>query len=68
MADVSATNLAHGVAAAASRPKLRPRRSFDPMVIVWIGLAVVLIFLVANPLLRLVVEASGPPIRASSRG
>jgi iron(III) transport system permease protein len=60
MADVTATDLAPGVAAA-SGLKLRPRRSFDPMVIVWIGLAVVLIFLVANPLLRLVVDSFRAP-------
>jgi iron(III) transport system permease protein len=61
MADVSASDLARGVAAAASRPKLRPRRAFEPMVILWIVLAAILVFLIANPLIRLVVDSFRAP-------
>jgi iron(III) transport system permease protein len=61
MADVSASDLARGVAATASGPKLRPRRAFDPMVILWIVLAAILVFLIANPLIRLVVDSFRAP-------
>jgi iron(III) transport system permease protein len=61
MADVSATDLARGVPAAASGPKLRPHRVFDPMVILWVVLAAILIFLIANPLIRLVVDSFRAP-------
>jgi iron(III) transport system permease protein len=36
---------------------LRPKRSFDPMVILWIILALLLIFLVINPLCRLIIDS-----------
>ena len=36
---------------------LRPKRSFDPMVILWIILALLLIFLVINPLGRLIIDS-----------
>jgi iron(III) transport system permease protein len=36
---------------------LRPKRSFDPMVILWIALALILMFLVINPLVRLILDS-----------
>src|SRR6478609_2017954 len=36
---------------------LRPKRSFDPMVILWIILALLLMFLVINPLCRLIIDS-----------
>ena len=40
-----------------SRRELRPKRSFDPMVILWVVLALLLMFLVINPLIRLIVDS-----------
>jgi iron(III) transport system permease protein len=37
--------------------RLRPKRSFDPMVILWIVMALVLAFLIVNPLLRLIADS-----------
>ncbi len=36
---------------------LRPKRSFDPMVILWIILVLLLMFLVINPLIRLIIDS-----------
>ena len=36
---------------------LRPKRSFDSMVILWIMLALILMFLVINPLCRLIIDS-----------
>jgi iron(III) transport system permease protein len=36
---------------------LRPKRSFDPMVTLWIALALILMFLVINPLVRLILDS-----------
>ena len=36
---------------------LRPKRTFDPMIILWIVLALLLLFLIVNPLLRLIVDS-----------
>jgi iron(III) transport system permease protein len=36
---------------------LRPKRSFDPMVMLWIALALILMFLVINPLVRLILDS-----------
>lgn len=42
---------------AVSSRDLRPKRSFDPMLILWIALALILMFLVINPLVRLVLDS-----------
>jgi iron(III) transport system permease protein len=42
---------------AMSRRDLRPKRSFDPMVILWVVLALLLMFLVINPLGRLIIDS-----------
>src|SRR5688500_4323251 len=36
---------------------LRPKRSFDPMIILWVILALLLLFLIVNPLLRLIIDS-----------
>jgi iron(III) transport system permease protein len=46
---LSQADLTQGVVVAAAR-----RRTFDPLLLLWIGLAVTLVFLVVNPLFRLV--------------
>src|SRR5258705_9410032 len=52
---------ADGAEAMASLPAretgLRPKRTFDPMIILWIALALVLLFLIVNPLLRLIIDS-----------
>jgi hypothetical protein len=53
---------ADSTAAIASLPTvrnsdLRPKRTFDPMIILWIALALVLGFLIVNPLLRLIIDS-----------
>jgi iron(III) transport system permease protein len=42
---------------ATGRRDLRPKRSFDLMVILWIMLALLLMFLVINPLCRLIIDS-----------
>src|SRR5262245_4417099 len=42
---------------AARSGDLRPKRTFDPMIILWVVLALVLVFLIVNPLLRLVIDS-----------
>ena len=42
---------------ATGRRDLRPKRSFDSMVILWIMLALLLMFLVINPLCRLIIDS-----------
>lgn len=42
---------------ATDRRDLRPKRSFDPMVILWIVLVLLLMFLVINPLCRLIIDS-----------
>src|SRR5918997_1565097 len=48
-------------AVAIGAPAPRARRFFDPTVLIWIALAVLLLFLVANPILRLVADSFRAP-------
>src|SRR5262245_2601779 len=58
MVDIRADNAAAIPASLAAGDRdLRPKRTFDPMIILWIVLALLLLFLIVNPLLRLILDS-----------